>query len=78
VDYAGLAKSEAFKRYLQKAAELQRVDLGHLTREEKVRLDLCECRPTMILNRSLAFIGDVSLAAGLLYQRIQRHGYDDT
>mgnify|MGYP001108212372 CR=1 FL=1 len=36
VDYAGIAKSEAFRRYLRKAAELQRVDLTHLTREEKV------------------------------------------
>ncbi len=36
MDYAGIAKSEAFRRYLRKAAELQRVDLTHLTREEKV------------------------------------------
>lgn len=36
VDYAGIARSEAFRRYLRNAAELQRVDLAHLTREEKL------------------------------------------
>lgn len=36
VDYDGLAKSDGWKRYLQKVAELQRVDVSVLTRNEKV------------------------------------------
>jgi len=36
VDYEGLANSDGWKRYLQKAAELQRADLSVLNREEKV------------------------------------------
>lgn len=38
VDYEGLAKSDGWKRYLQKAAELQRAELSGLSRDEKVSL----------------------------------------
>lgn len=36
VDYDGLSKSEMFQNYMKKSAELHRVDLSPLTRNELV------------------------------------------